>query len=264
MSVSGGQHGRARPDADPGLAGAQPHPFVVALAGGERRVQHRDDVAEAGLEAPEHLRGECDLGDEHDRRLAGGQRRLDRAEVDLGLARAGHPVQQEPLPRAVVAGQRGEQLLERRLLVVGERWGGHRRGADGAADRAAPDRLGRERHQTSGLQAPQPRRAELGGDGRAGVTQRGQQRALGVVERRDRFGPRRLGEHGRTGLGQLRDKRVLGTGPLRAPRRQHQRERPGRRRAVLAGHPLRHRHQFGRQPRADHRLGRRQPLWREL
>ena len=72
------EHRRARPDADPRLAAAQPQPLVVALALAERRVQDRDDVPEARLEAPERLRRERDLGHEHDRAAPGGERRLRR------------------------------------------------------------------------------------------------------------------------------------------------------------------------------------------
>ena len=89
-----GEDGRARADADARLAAAQPPPLVVALAGGEGRVEDREAVAEAGAEAGHRLRGEADLGDEDDRAPAPLQRRLDRRQVDLGLARAGDAVQQ--------------------------------------------------------------------------------------------------------------------------------------------------------------------------
>ena len=85
---------RARADRDPRLAGAQAAPLVVALALAERRVQQRDRVAEARLEAPDGLRRERDLGHEHDHALAALERRGGRAQVDLGLARAGDAVQQ--------------------------------------------------------------------------------------------------------------------------------------------------------------------------
>ena len=86
---------RAGADADARLAAAQPAPLVVALAVGEGRVQDRDAVAEPGPEAGHGLRREADLGDEDDRRPAPGQHRLDRGQVDLGLARAGDPVQEQ-------------------------------------------------------------------------------------------------------------------------------------------------------------------------
>ena len=89
-----GEDGRARADADARLAAAQAPPLVVALAGGEGRVEDREAVAEPGPEARHRLRREADLGDEDDRAAAARQRRLDRGQVDLGLARAGDAVQQ--------------------------------------------------------------------------------------------------------------------------------------------------------------------------
>src|SRR5207342_179679 len=65
-----GEDGGAGPDTDARLAAAQPPPLVVALAGGEGRVEDGEAVAEAGTEASHRLRGEADLGDEDDRALA--------------------------------------------------------------------------------------------------------------------------------------------------------------------------------------------------
>ena len=62
-------------------------------------MEDREAVAEAGAEAGDGLRGEADLGDEDDRAAAAGERRLDRGEVDLGLAGAGDAVE-ELLARA--------------------------------------------------------------------------------------------------------------------------------------------------------------------
>ena len=50
------EHGRARPHADPRRTRSEPAPLVEALAGGERRMQHRDPVAEARAEAMKRLR----------------------------------------------------------------------------------------------------------------------------------------------------------------------------------------------------------------
>ena len=93
--ADGGEDGRARADADARLAAAQPPPLVVALAGREGRVEDREAVAEAGAEAGDGLRREADLGDEDDRALAALQRRLDRGQVDLGLAGAGDAVEEQ-------------------------------------------------------------------------------------------------------------------------------------------------------------------------
>ena len=86
---------RARPDADARLAVAQPMPLVAALAGAEPRVQDRDPVAEAGDEARHRLRRHRDLRHEDDHPAAALERRLGGGEVDLGLARAGDPVQEQ-------------------------------------------------------------------------------------------------------------------------------------------------------------------------
>ncbi len=59
------------------------------------------------------LRGQGDLGDEHDRAPAPLQRLAGRLQVDLGLARAGDPVEQE---RAGVAGSRRLRLRCRQGL----------------------------------------------------------------------------------------------------------------------------------------------------
>ena len=60
------EHRRPRADGDPRAPGAQPAPLVVALALAQRRVQQRDGVAEARLEARDGLRRERDLRHEHD------------------------------------------------------------------------------------------------------------------------------------------------------------------------------------------------------
>ena len=107
--LDGREHGRARPDRDPRLADAQPAPLVVALAVGERGVQQRDGVAEAGGEPRHGLRRQRDLGHEHDHALVALERPGRRAEIDLGLARTGHAVQQ---PR--LAGRRFDLRAARR------------------------------------------------------------------------------------------------------------------------------------------------------
>ena len=55
---------------------------------GERRIEPRG-------EAPDELRRERDLGDQHQRLLAAAHHLGDGAQVHLGLAAAGHAVQQE-------------------------------------------------------------------------------------------------------------------------------------------------------------------------
>ena len=108
------EDGRAGPDADARLAAAQAPPLVVALAVGEGRVQDGEAIAEPRAEARHRLRREADLGDEDDRPPAPRQRRLDRGQVDLGLARAGDAVQEQLARRAGLAVERGDDLRDRR------------------------------------------------------------------------------------------------------------------------------------------------------
>ena len=79
---------RARADGHPPLAPAQQPPGVGPLAVGERAVQHRDLVAERAAEPAHRLGREADLGHQHDRAAAPGQRALHRLEVDQRLAAA--------------------------------------------------------------------------------------------------------------------------------------------------------------------------------
>ena len=107
---------RAGPHADPRRTAAQAHPLVVALAVGELGVQDGDGVAEARDEARHDLRGQRDLGDEHEHRPPLLERRARGVQVDLGLARAGHALQQQQ--RAGLG--RGDRL-QRGGLVGGQR-----------------------------------------------------------------------------------------------------------------------------------------------
>ncbi len=72
---------------------AQPPPGREALARRQPAVQHGDVVAEAGAKARDELRRQRDLGHQHQRAAPGRARRCDDAQVDLGLARAGDPLQ---------------------------------------------------------------------------------------------------------------------------------------------------------------------------
>ena len=81
-------------------------------------MEDRDRVAEAGPEAADGLRRERDLGHEHDRPEPPLERRRGGLEVDLGLAAAGRPVEQEVAAAAV---ERADDPRERRLLVGAQR-----------------------------------------------------------------------------------------------------------------------------------------------
>ncbi len=275
------EHRRAWPDAHPRLAAAQPEPLVATLPLRQRRVQDRHHVPEPGLESPQRLRRHRDLGHEHDRGPARVQHRLDRAEVHLGLARAGDAVQQELVLPRTVAGRRCarsgpdrlEQARQRRRLGGHQRRCRRRRGADRVRRRPARAGAPIERHQSAGREPSQRIGAKLGRRRGPGAVQRRQQLALtrgqpwrrrpgvGVrawVRRRVKV-RRRLGrERVTAGAGQLRDEHALGAGTLRGAGREHQRQCPGGRRAVLVRHPLGERDQFGRQCRFEHLVGLRQ------
>jgi len=203
-----GEHRRARAHAHARLAAAQAQPLVEALAVAERRVQDRDGVAEALDEARHDLRRQRDLGHQDDRPLPPLERRADGLQVHLGLARAGDAVQEQILGRS-------PDLGECRLLIAGQRH-----------VLAHPDRdvlrrpaLGsrHQGHQPTPLQPPQ-----CGQIGPRKPRKRVQQLLLA-------FGDLALAARS---LGPQR--RLL----AHPRRRQHQRDRPGERRAVLRGHPV--------------------------
>ncbi len=156
------EDGRARADRDPRLAAPQPPPLVVALALAERRVQQRDGVAEARLEAPDGLRRERDLRHEHDHARAALERRRGRAQVDLGLARAGDAVEQVRAAR----GDRGDRAACSAVSSTAASACGH-------GQRRAPPVARPDRHQPARLEPPQ--RAEVAA---RGPRQRGEQRPL--------------------------------------------------------------------------------------
>ena len=68
------------------LAGPDPAPLPAPLSDGQAGMEHGHDPGEVDGEPFLGLRGERDLRDQHDRPLALRQRRLDRGQVDLGLA----------------------------------------------------------------------------------------------------------------------------------------------------------------------------------
>ncbi len=249
-----GEDGRARTDAHARLPRPQPRPLVVALARRELRVQDGDRVAEARDEARHDLRGQRDLGDEHDHPAAVRQDLGGGPEIDLGLARPGDAVQQQPLTR------RGrDDGAQRRRLVGGQLRLGPR-GADGDVQgRAAHDARG-DLDEPARLEASQRREIRAGEAG-----QRVEQRALAVGEpRRSGLlgGAARRGVAARRGIAARpgvtarpsraappRPQGGLGPGALR---RQQERERARRGRAVLGRHPQREVDELGGQPRLEH------------
>ncbi len=164
------EHGRARPHADAGVAFSQTPPLLVALCLRQPRVEHRHRVAEALLETGDDLSRQRDLRHEHDRRASLLERRRGRPQVDLGLARARHAVQQQPaLSLPSIVAQRVEHRFERGPLVRAQRGrlgpgdshcGVLRRG-DGSA--AAPAQAARGAGRDHQRQRAREGRAVLGG-----------------------------------------------------------------------------------------------------
>ena len=164
---------RAGADDDGRLSRGDPLPLVAPLGVGESGVEDGDAVAEAGEEAAERLRRQRDLGDEHDRAAAAGERRLAGADVDLGLAAAGRAREQD------VAAAGVEERLdprERPLLrfrqPLGRRLGGERVALRHPAALAPPLRLLRRdeserpgRRRAVVLGEPEREVDERGGDG---------------------------------------------------------------------------------------------------
>ena len=72
------EHRRARADHDARAAGFDLFEAVIPLAYGQGRVHDRDLVPELRGELPQHLRGQPDLGHEHDRAFAPRQRLFDQ------------------------------------------------------------------------------------------------------------------------------------------------------------------------------------------
>ena len=129
-------------------------------------MQDRDGVAEARPEARDDLRRQRDLGHEHDRRRGPrASAALGGAQVDLGLARAGDAVQQQPLAgrgaRAIVV-ERGR--AGRRSAPAAARRRGADRGVLAArgARRAARSSRGRgaSRRRSAAVSAPVKRGSE--------------------------------------------------------------------------------------------------------
>ena len=161
-----------------------------------------------------------------------GERVGARAQVDLGLARAGDAVQQV---LAALADRRDRRLLLGRELdrAIGGRVGARR----------PPPRPRRDRHQPARLQPPQRRR----GRSPAGPGSRSSSARWLSVSR----SPSSVG-----GVA-LRPQH----GPRAAGRRQHERQRARRRRAVLVRHPQRELHEVlgDRCPRARRSRARASP-----
>ncbi len=133
----GEEQRRARADHDVHLAGRDRVPGARTLARAELRMPFGRAHAEALRKAIEELRGECDLGHQDQGLAALADRLGDRLEVDLGLARAGHTVEQ--IDRVAALRDGAAQDVGRHALRAGQF------GLAVVGIGLARDRLGRQR-----------------------------------------------------------------------------------------------------------------------
>src|ERR1700686_231643 len=92
----------------------------MALAFGEMAVQDRDRVlrfGETAFEPLDRLRRERNFRDEHNRAMAARERRVNRLQINFGLAAAGHAVQQNRA-RILRRIERFRDLLEGENLLL--------------------------------------------------------------------------------------------------------------------------------------------------
>ncbi len=131
------EDGRPRADDEVHLAAPDAMPLVVTLAAGERAVLDGDTVAKDAAEQRGDRRCECDLGDHQQDLPARLACAPGETQVELGLAAAGHPVQQRD-PELSGVGER-EQLAGGAALLAGQLArgvvadAGHRRALEGVA-----------------------------------------------------------------------------------------------------------------------------------
>ena len=161
---------RARADNHPRLAARRRRPDPFALALRQPGVPFGRSRAEAAAEPIEKLRGQRDLRQEHERLASLPQRFGDRLEIDLGLARSSHALEQRGRERAVgdaplkiisrgalvgVEQRRAEVRVERRrALLRRERDSGERAVGDEAVDDACGAARPRGEHAALGVGAP--------------------------------------------------------------------------------------------------------------
>ncbi len=152
---------RARADHHRGLAAAGRPPRAQPLRIAERRMQHREWRVEARREPCHQLRRERDLRHQHQRLFAACHDLGDRTQVHLGLAAAGHAVQQE---RRVPAGRRADRRDRVAAALASGRgpcrpWAGAAWPAAGPRATAVPSRAARApaRARASAARAPPAR-----------------------------------------------------------------------------------------------------------
>jgi hypothetical protein len=130
------EHSRSRAHDNVYVAAPDAMPLVMALAIGQPAVLNRDALAERGSKESRNGRRKRNLGN-HEQRLApSASRAFRQPEIDLGLATAGHAMQERHAKVAGV-GQRAE-LLECPGLFGRQRANGRRDLGHGTAFERIP------------------------------------------------------------------------------------------------------------------------------
>ncbi len=110
----GRKHRRAGADQHPRLAARHQRMGARPLAIGQAGMQHVDRYRQVLAIAPDGLRGQADLGHQHQRLLSLREAVFDRGQVDLGLAAAGDAFQQGHPEAPRQTGDRSHGCLLRR------------------------------------------------------------------------------------------------------------------------------------------------------
>ena len=92
---------RSSSDDDRRSPGRDPRALVTSFRVGQPRVENRDPIAEACAKAPDGLRRQRDLRDEHDDGAPPLERRGGGLQVDLGLPASSRPMEQHVTSRPV-------------------------------------------------------------------------------------------------------------------------------------------------------------------
>ena len=106
---------RARADNHGRLAACRRRPDAFALTLGQARMPFGRPCPEARGEAVEKLRGQRDLRQEHKRLALLSQGFRDRLEIDFGLARSRHALEQSGRERAL--GDEADEIIGRGALI---------------------------------------------------------------------------------------------------------------------------------------------------
>ena len=233
--------------------------------GRQRGVPDRDALAQARAQAAQELGRQGDLGHQHQAPAAARPGRLDGLQVDLGLARAGDPVQQQRAPAGRRARRRSRRRPRpaRRSAGAGRRApGGRRRTSRGRSARAPPApariRPAAAMRRSVGRVVPARRQSSAAGSSPPPAAEGVEDLALGGRSRRRRARGRRAA--GRRPAGAARgssrrpaSRRSVPSTPGGSTRRRQRASG----RLVVARHPAGQVHELRRERRRGHDAGQR-------